>query len=179
MNWLDVVVFAICIIALIRGFFTGFVMQIATLAGLILGAIFAKDIAMVIYPHIAGWMDNSENIALPLSYFVGFILILIGVTIVGRIINSLVKVVLLGPINKLAGAVFCMGKWIVIISVLLNLLIMFDNKKAVIKENVRDSSKVYPVLIEIAQTIMPYFQLDMGDITPQIKPQGNSTLRTI
>lgn len=179
MNWLDILVLVVCVAALIRGFFTGFIMQIATLAGLILGVIFAKSLAMVIYPHIAGWMDNSENIALPISYLIGFILILIGVTIVGRIINSLVKAVLLDPVNKVAGAIFCMGKWIVIVSVLLHLFVMFDSKKEILKEDIRESSLAYPVLTEIAQIIMPYFQLDIDGVAPQTEPKSSPTLKTI
>ncbi len=101
------------------------------------------------------------------------------VTLIGRLVNSLAKAILLDTVNKLAGAIFCMGKWILIVSILLNLVVMFDSKQVVIGEKIRNESYSYPFLIAIAQTIIPYLSFDEADIPLLPKSETNSSLKPI
>ena len=160
MIWLDILVLIVCAIALIRGYMTGLIMQIASLAGIILGAIFAGKMAEEVYPYLIEIFPDSQNIIAPLSYLVGFILILIAVYFIGKLIDKFAETVLLGTANKIVGAIFCMVKWILIISIMTNIVTMFDQRKIVLNEKVREESYTYSVLIDIAQTIIPYFRLD-------------------
>lgn len=160
MIWLDIVVVIVCVAACIRGYMTGFVLQLSFLLGIILGAVFAGEMAKKIAPYLENIIGEPEYLAAPISYVIGFVIILIAVNLIGRIVNSLVKVVLLGTVNRLVGAVFCLGKWILIMSILLNLLVTFDHNKTIIKEEVREQSNVYSSLIEIAQIIIPYLRFD-------------------
>ena len=170
-NWLDICVLIICIAAFVRGFFTGFIIQAAALAGIILGAFFAGTLAEIILPYIEHWFENVEHLAAPASYLISFIVILIAVTLIGRLINVLAKAVLLDTANKVAGGIFCAVKWTLIISVLLNLTVIFDVNKSVIKEYVRNESLTYPMLIGMVQLITPYLH---NDIIPCPEEQKDS-----
>lgn len=177
-NWLDILILIICIAALVRGFFTGFIMQIATLAGIILGIIFAGEIASLISPYIEGWMEDAKQFVAPVSYLISFILILIIVTLIGRLVNYLAKAVLLDTANKMAGAVFCMGKWILIISILINLVAIFDSNKNILTEKTRNSSYSYAALIEIANIISPYLQLGDTEL-PSLPTDTDSSPQSV
>lgn len=178
-SWLDILILLICVGALIRGFFTGFIMQLATLAGIVLGAIFSGKMAEIISPYIERWIDASQQVITATSYLASFIIILIVVTLIGRLVNSLAKAILLDTANKLAGAVFCMGKWILIVSILLNLVVMFDSEKVIIREKVRNESYSYPFLITIAQTIIPYLSFDEANIPLMPKSETDSSLNPV
>ena len=44
--------------------------------------------------------------------------------------------------------------------VLLNLLVEFDQEEKIIKENVRNESYTYPLVTEVAKTVIPYLRFD-------------------
>lgn len=172
-NWLDIVVLIVCVAACIRGFTTGLIMQVATLAGIILGIIFSGKLAEVIYPYIYYWLEDAEHIASPVSYLISFVLILLVVTAIGRIANAVAKVVLLNMVNRIAGAAFCVVKWILIMGILLTVITEFDINKSVIKEEARTRSQTYPALTGLVKMIIPY--LNFEDHTPQTPIRQNES----
>lgn len=159
MTWLDIVILVVCALALARGLKTGLIMQIASLLGIVLGAIFAGKIAELIYPYLLNMTDNLEHIIAPISYLIGFILILLGVNLIGKAVHSLIHAILLGPINRIIGGIFCLTKWVLIMSILLNLTVLFDRNKSIIKEEVRHNSYTYSILSDVAQAIIPFLRL--------------------
>lgn len=160
MNWFDLVVVVIVILSMIRGLFSGLVMQLATLAGIILGAVFAGKLSEYIAPELIKITEASPHIVGPLSYILAFIAILIGLFFVGKLIESFVDAIKMTALNRLAGGIFCAAKWIVIFSILINLLVEFDQDKSIIKEDVRNQSYTYPLVTEVAKTVIPYLRFD-------------------
>lgn len=162
-SWFDLVVVAVVLISLAKGFFSGLVMQVASLAGIILGAIFAGKLSEYIAPRLIQYTDVSPHIIGPLSYILAFAAILVALFFLGRLLHSFVNAIQMGALNRLAGALFCAAKWIVICSILLNLLVEFDQDKHIIKEDVREHSRIYPLMSEVAKTIIPYLRFDWVD----------------
>ncbi len=62
-------------------------------------------------------------------------------------IESFMDALAMNTLNRLAGAVFCAAKWIILTSILLNLIVEFDQDKKIIKEDVRSQSYTYPPYI--------------------------------
>lgn len=160
LNWFDLVVVILVLVTLIKGFFSGLVMQIASLAGIILGAIFAGKLSEYIAPWLINLIDGSPHIIGPLSYIVAFIAILVALFFAGKLLESFVDALKMTILNRLAGALFCAAKWIVVFSIALNLVTEFDQHKRIIKEDVREKSHTYPLVTEIAKTVIPYLRFD-------------------
>jgi len=160
MNWFDIVVIILVLITLVKGFFSGLIMQIATLAGLVLGAIFAGKLSEIIAPELIKLTDASPHIIGPLSYIIAFIAIIIVLFFAGKLIESFMDALAMNTLNRLAGALFCTAKWIILFSILLNLLVEFDQDKKIIKEDVRNESYTYPLISEVAKTVIPYLRFD-------------------
>ncbi|SBW02319.1 CvpA family protein [uncultured Dysgonomonas sp.] len=160
LNWFDLVVVILVLVTLIKGFFSGLVMQIASLAGIILGAIFAGKLSEYIAPWLINLSDGSPHIIGPLSYIVAFIAILVALFFAGKLLESFVDALKMTILNRLAGALFCAAKWIVVFSIVLNLVAEFDQHKRIIKEDVREKSHTYPLVTEIAKTVIPYLRFD-------------------
>lgn len=162
-NWFDLVVAILVILTLIRGFFSGFIMQVATLAGIVLGAIFAGKLSEYIAPELIKITTASPHIIGPLSYIVAFVAILVALFFAGKLIESFIDALKMTILNRLAGAVFCTAKWIVIFSILLNLLVEFDQNKNIIKDDVRNESYTYSFISDVAKTVIPYLRFDWTD----------------
>ena len=160
MNWFDLVVIVIILLTLIKGFMSGLVMQIASLVGIILGAIFAGQLAPIIEPHLLSWTGGAPHIIAPLSFIIAFLLILMALILAGRLIQSLVDALSMSFLNRLAGALFCTAKWIIIFSIAINLLVEFDQDKRIISEEIRTESHTYSLITEIAKTVIPYLRFD-------------------
>jgi membrane protein required for colicin V production len=160
MNWFDLIVIILVLVSLGKGAFSGLVMQVASLAGLVLGAIFAGQLSALVAPELIRLTDASPHIIGPLSYIVAFIAILVGLFFAGKLVESFVEALQMNFLNRLAGAVFCCAKWVVLFSILLNLLVELDQNKVLIKEDVREKSYTYPYITKISQTVIPYLRFD-------------------
>lgn len=160
MNWFDLIVTILVLITLVKGFFSGLVMQIASLAGLILGAVFAGQLSAILAPKLISLTNASPHIIGPLSYIVAFIVIIAALFFAGKLLESFVDAIKMNALNRLAGALFCCAKWLIAFSILLNLIIEFDQGKQIIKEDIRSQAISYPIVTDIAQTVIPYLKFD-------------------
>ncbi|NDV70105.1 CvpA family protein [Dysgonomonas sp. 25] len=176
MNWFDIFVLILLAATLIRGYITGLVMQVAMLAGIILGAIFSGWLADFIAPYLMEWTGAAPHIIGPLSYIVAFLLILLVLFLVGRMIHSTVKAAHLNFPNRVAGAVFCAVKWFLVLSVLVSVIEEFDQNKSIFTEEVREQSYTYPIVKAVAPTIIPYLRFDWFEQLPQAVHQEPSLI---
>lgn len=161
MNWFDFIVLGILALSFIKGYKSGFVMQLATLAGFVVSAIFAGKLSELVAPKLIEFIDDiPAYIISPLSYTIAFILILVAFFFVGKVFESLLKFVMLGFINKLLGAVFSATKWVLVFGILLSLLSELDKNKTLFKEEFRDKSLTFNPIMKVAQSVVPFLKFD-------------------
>lgn len=103
MNLLDIIVLVVLIFFAIKGLTRGLVNEVSSLGGLLLGGFFAYKL----YPTLAVPIQKVLHTPLYVSMFLAFLLILIAIGIiahvVGNIITTALKLVMLGSINRLGG----------------------------------------------------------------------------
>ena len=123
MYWLDIVILVALAYPAFNGLKKGLIKAILSLAGLIIGIILAGQF----YQQLAELLtfipdENLTNIA-------AFVLILVGVmavaTLVARLLDTVVKITLLGWVNHLGGAVFGMVLGAILMSALLATWVKF------------------------------------------------------
>ena len=99
------------------------------------------------------------QIDIPLVAFsVTFLIIVVGVYLLGKLISKFVDVLALGFLNKLAGAIFGVGKVILILVVLLLFFENINQKFNLLDENEINESQLYAFLKETSEIVFPYFQ---------------------
>lgn len=161
MSWFDIVIYVIVIVVAIKGYISGFVKQLASLAGIIAGAIFAGTIAGFIAPYIHDSTHSSNNyIVEASSYFIAFLIIVMVFLLLGRVVQGVLEAVKLNFINRLAGVVFSVGKWLIVLSILLNVIVELDQKQRIIKPEIRENSKTYPYIKAITPYFIPFLDFD-------------------
>lgn len=139
---------------------TGIVMQLATLAGIILGAIFAGFLSDIITPNLIEWSGGNSKMIGIFSYIIVFLLIFLALFLIGKMITKAIKAIQLNSLNRLAGAIFCTVKWLFLISILLNILVEIDKNKIIIKEDIRENSYTYHIIKDTAPAIIPYLRFE-------------------
>jgi len=160
--WFDILILIVIIFALIKGYLSGLIMQLAYLVGLVACSFFAGKVAGFVSPYLIQLTDAAPYILNPLSYIVAFLIIMIGFIFVGKMIQGFLSAVKLNFLNKLAGAAFCVLTWLFVISILVNLIAEFDKKERIIKTDIRQNSYAYRPVQKIAPYFIPFLEFDMN-----------------
>lgn len=158
MNWLDIVLAIPMLWFLYKGFRNGLIIELASLAALVLGIWVALHFSF----YVEGWLiDNFEigdKYLSIISFALTFLIVAILVYLAGKIIHKLVGIVFLGFINRLAGGIFGLLKVALVLSVILYFINSFDSN--LIKAEVKDNSVLYEPVESIVPFIIPRIDLE-------------------
>lgn len=168
MNWFDLTVGILLLVAFINGYRKGLIMQLVGLATIILAAVFGGRLAQIILPHINRIIDSSPEVTRVLSFILAFIAIAIALSLVGRLLQRFIDVVFLSFINRLLGAVIAVGTLMVFLSIILNLILMLDTNQQVIRKEIKEESFFFERVEAVVPAIVPYLQPQLWeDIIPE------------
>jgi membrane protein required for colicin V production len=114
MSMLDLIVLLVLILAVVRGLMRGMVDTLFSLAAWVLAFVLGKWGALMVAPLLPIGIENPA-----IRYFAGFavvfLLVLIGVLLLGHALASLVRAVGLGSADKVLGGVLGLAKGLVIL----------------------------------------------------------------
>lgn len=163
MNWFDILTGILLLIAFINGYRKGLIMQLVGLATIILAAIFGGRLAEMILPEIHRLIDLSPNATRVLSFVLAFALIAIVLSLIGRLLEKFIDVVLLSFVNRLLGSVIAVGTMMLVLSILLNLVMMLDKNNTLIDRKVREESFFFERIEAVVPAIVPYLHKDFWE----------------
>lgn len=151
MSYIDIVIILFLLYGAFRGFSKGLIVEIATLAGLVLG-VYASI-------HYSGYTENFLrdfwNITSRyLSYIalgVTFIIVVIAIFLIGKMLTKLVDTISLGLVNKLLGTILGLAKYFIIVCVLLLVADALDDKFHFIGEETKQKSLLFYPFLNFAQ----------------------------
>jgi membrane protein required for colicin V production len=118
MNFLDVVIIAILILAAIRGLSKGFVREAISLASFSIATVAASRYHGILAPHLAVYMENTTSIA-AVSYLITFLAVLVGCWLLALFLRNLLRVAVLGWLDGAAGAALGLAEGALVCLVLL------------------------------------------------------------
>lgn len=161
MNWLDIVLAIPLLWFMIRGFRNGFIIELASLAALILGIFVALHFSFYVEDYLRENFEIGDNYLTIISFLITFAITAVVIIIIGKIIHKLFNFIALGLLNKLAGGVFGLLKAALVLSIILYFINGFDS--ALIKSEVKERSFLYGPVQSLAPTLMPMLDLDELD----------------
>ncbi|MBI5542085.1 MAG: CvpA family protein [Bacteroidia bacterium] len=178
MNFIDLVLIIPILWFGYKGFTKGFIIEIASLAALMLGLYGGIIFSGFVAGYISKWFEIKSDYVPLISFSVTFLIIVIIVFLVAKGVDKLVKSAALGIPNKLAGAVVGAAKTIVIISVLLLLVNKYDKNGLFLKENIRNNSLLYNPLSELVVKVYPSVTETLGNVLEsEKKPEKKDELK--
>ena len=124
MNWLDIGILGVLALFTVLGVYWGLIRQVLALGGLIVGIIVAGRYG----PEVAAWLTSFTN-SDPFADWLGFIIVLVGVSAVASIIASLLRVfaglLFLGWLDHLLGGVLGLIQATIACGILLALSLIY------------------------------------------------------
>lgn len=160
MNTIDLVFAILLLWSAYRGFTKGFIVQLATLAALLLGILGAVLFSDLTSSLIIKKFEISGQYLPILSFAVTFIVIVIAVHLFAKMLNKLIDAIALGIVNRLLGVLFSLLKTAFIVSIILVLINKADNKFNFIPDDTKENSFLYKPLSNFAPMIFPYLNFD-------------------
>lgn len=115
MSMLDVIVALVLVLTVVRGWMRGMVDTLFSLAAWILAFLLGKWGALLVAPLLPAGIE-SPGIRYFAGFAVVFLVVLIGVLLLGHILSSLIKAVGLGGADKALGGVVGFAKGLAILA---------------------------------------------------------------
>lgn len=157
MNVIDIIILICCVPAIIQGLNKGFISQAFSLVAIVLGAWVAFRLSNPLGEWIKNYMDVSGTVIQVVSFAIILTIMVIVTNLFSKIVEGVVKVVLLGWLNKLLGAAFALLKVIVILG-LLSVMVDAVTDSLGVQVKAFENSVLYPILKNAADTIFPYLK---------------------
>ena len=102
MNWLDIVIIVVIAISVFNGLRSGLIKMLFSVAGIIVGIVLAGRFADDFAGVLTFIPDDWSKIA---AFAIILVAVMIVAWILGTVLSKLISLVLLGWVNRLAGAV--------------------------------------------------------------------------
>ncbi|GAA3644376.1 CvpA family protein [Flavivirga jejuensis] len=160
MSIIDIVLGALILFGLVRGFMKGLFVEIASLVALIAGvygAIHFSNFAGEFLESKVDWDEKTINIV---AFAITFVIIVLAIALAGKALTKLANFAALGIINKLLGGVFGGLKIALILSVILIVFDKMNNAIPFAEEKNLEASVLYNPVKSLVPMILPSILTD-------------------
>lgn len=155
MHALDIIILIVLGFGLVKGFFKGLFVELASLIGLVAGVYgayyFSGYCANFLREHF-NWNEDYLQIS---AFAITFLLILLSIIVAGKALTKLADYAALGLLNKFLGGLFGLLKMTVIIGVLIMLFALINSNLVLVEEKTLQTSIFYEPIKAIASNIFP------------------------
>lgn len=148
MSSIDIFIIVVLGYGLVRGFMSGFVVQLAGVIGILLGLYVAVHFSDLLSNKLVDEYGVTQTSYLPLiSFVVLFVATLVGIYFLGKFVKTLLKVAMMSIFDRIAGAILGLLKLAIVLGVLFNFLNRSEPEINLIPESTIQDSKLYqPVM---------------------------------
>jgi membrane protein required for colicin V production len=163
LNLLDLILAVPLLWFAYNGYKKGLIIEIASLAAFVLGLYFAFYFSDVTANYLRQFFSIDQKYMAALSFLVTFVVVLFAVLALEKILEKFIDILLLGFLNKLAGAAFGLLKGALFLSIIIFVINYFDTSHAVIKPGIAKSSIFYEPVQSVAPALYSWLHLDNFD----------------
>ncbi len=158
---IDVILFILLVIAVIKGISRGFIVAIFSFIAIIIGVVAAMKLSYL----AANWLQQSFNINGNWLPVISFLLVLLGVILlvrwVANLIQAAVNIAMLGWLNKLGGIILYLFIYLFVYSIIL----FYLTKMEILTTETIAASRTYnlvepfgPKAVDMLGNIIPVFK---------------------
>ncbi len=125
MSGIDIFIIVVLGAAAIMGFVRGMLSQVGQIAGLVVGVLACRVFGSTVIDLVGGNGEASAVVSL-VAYGIIFVATYVAVWLLARLLRLAVHAVKLGIFDRLAGAVFKMFLWSIMLSLALNVVLLIS-----------------------------------------------------
>lgn len=174
MNYFDIIVGIILLVAAYKGFKRGLVFELISIIGLVIAIYGAFKFSYMAESYLLANAKDIEKFIPLLSFVIVFLIILLVIILMGKIMEKMINFTGLGIFNKLAGVVFGVIKAALIVGILTGLLLRFEPSVKIINDKTKKNSVLYQPVMLLVQTCKPILQDIYFEFKDKIKPNNES-----
>ncbi|HIC90986.1 MAG TPA: CvpA family protein [Syntrophaceae bacterium] len=149
MNVLDIIIILILTLCIIRSLFRGFIKEIFSILGIIIGVLIASRYYYLLFPCLSRYVSNQDYINL-FSFTLVFLSVFLIVMLLGILLKALLKVMFIGWVDHTLGGVFGLLKGVIYVALLVWVLTTFLPKGSGLMEK----SRLSPYITHISKTFV-------------------------
>lgn len=168
MGVIDIVLGALILFGLIRGFLKGLFVEVASLIALVAGvygAIHFSNFASDFLKTKVSWDEKTITIT---AFGITFIVIVLAIALAGKALTKLADFAALGIVNKFLGGVFGAVKIILILSIVLNIFDKLNSTITFVEEDDINDTVLYKPVKDLVPMIFPnILELKADYISPE------------
>jgi membrane protein required for colicin V production len=155
MGIFDIVIAVILAFGFIRGLMKGLFVEVASLLSLVVGIYGAIHFSYFVGDYLHTKVSWEENYISLVSFVITFALIVLVISLLGKLFTKLADFAYLGWINKILGGIFGALKLALILSIILMIFDRFNNTIPFVEEDTKESSILYKPVRGLAKTLFP------------------------
>ena len=155
MSAFDILVVVILAVGLIRGYKRGFLSQLAGLVGLVAGLLIARALYISAGEYLAVKVGTSVMLGQVLAFFLIWIAVPMILSLIANLLTKALQVVCLDFINRLLGAVLGGMKYLLLLSLLLQLVAFVDPEGEVVSRETMENSELYDMVESFSGIFIP------------------------
>lgn len=158
MNVIDIIILLCCVPAIFRGLSKGFIAQVAALVALVLGAWMSFHFSNAVVEWLKPAVDVSPAVLQALAFTLILVVVFLALTMAGKMLEGVVKIVMLGWLNKLLGVVFSLLKVLLAIGLFILVFDSVTNALEIDCSKTTGGSVFYSPIKEAADVFFPYMK---------------------
>ena len=155
MNYLDIFISIVILFGSTRGFLRGLFVEIAGLLSLIIGIYGAVHFSYFVADFLQKQVVWGEKITALVAFGITFVLIVIVISLLGKALTKVANFIALGWLNKILGAIFGAAKMILILNIVLNYFIKFNNSLNLVEQEKLDKSILLEPMQQVSNFLLP------------------------
>lgn len=158
MNYIDFIIVLIVLIGALYGLIKGVFRQLGSLGGFVAGVLVSRLFGGSFASLLQQMFDLPAGVSRIAAYSLLFLLVYLICLQLMRLIHHISQQVALGWLDRLAGALFGALKYLVIFSILLNLVHIIDPKVRMLPAREVSTSHLYGYALRIAPALFAIAQ---------------------
>lgn len=155
MNVIDIFIVLLLLFAIWRGFKKGLIVELFTLLAVFAGlyaAVHFSDFISVKLKEDAGW--DWEYVPI-VAYALCFLAVGAMVYFGGKMLEKVIKVVQLGLVNRMAGALFSTITMVLLLGGLILMSDSYDQRSDILSEETKEGSLLYYPVLNTSKVLIP------------------------
>lgn len=156
MGLIDIVILIIIGVGAISGFLRGFIHQLATIAGLVIGFIAARALYLIVAEKLSLFIPDTSLTVLQIVAFIAiWIIVPLLFTLIASFFTHTVELLSLGALNRFLGLLLGAAKWVLIVGLLINVFDYVDSVDSFIGRTKKEESMLYYPIKNIISSFFP------------------------
>lgn len=155
MTWIDIILGGLLAYGCARGFWNGLIRELTGVMSLVLGIFIAIKFSGFVAGYFSGNINEYPKHAAIVAFIITFVAVVLGASILSKIVTKLVDFSGLGIINRLFGGLFGCIKMVLILSVVLHFFLKINSNHLFAEQKTLDNSLFFNPILKVSDLIFP------------------------